>query len=192
MARTREKESEVVRPSRAVKATPTRDARRIQPDALFRAVLDSAPDAIAVIDASGRIVLANAQTEGLFGYTAHELLGAPVDLLLPERLRAAHVAHRATYRVGPRTRPMGDGLDLVGRRKDGTEFPVEISLSPVATDDGMLITAIVRDVTERKAVLARERQARREAEESLALLGTILAAVPLGTPTSAPISAAST
>jgi PAS domain S-box-containing protein len=174
-------ESEVVGPSRRpAKAAPPRLAGHIQPDALFRAVLDSAPDAIAVIDAGGRIVLANAQTERLFGYGAHEILGRPVDLLLPVRLRAAHVAHRATYHASPRTRPMGAGLDLVARRKDGTEFPVEISLSPVATDNGMLITAIVRDVTEREAVLARERQAGREAEESLALLGTVLTAVPLG------------
>jgi PAS domain S-box-containing protein len=181
MARTQENDPEVVRPSRGTsRIGPTRLAGRIQPDALFRAVLDSAPDAIAVIDAGGRIVLANAQTERLFGYGVHELLGTPVDLLLPERLRAAHVAHRATYRACPRTRPMGAGLDLVGSRKDGTEFPVEISLSSVTTDDGMLIIALVRDVTERKAVLAREQQARREAEESLALLGTILAAVPLG------------
>ena len=84
MPRTREKESEVVRPSRRTsKVAPTRLADRLQPDALFRAVLDSTPDAIAVIDAEGRIVLANAQTERLFGYSAHELLGRPVDLLLP-------------------------------------------------------------------------------------------------------------
>jgi PAS domain S-box-containing protein len=156
-------------------------AGRIQPEALFHAVLDSAPDAIAVIDGGGRIVLANAQTERLLGYSAHELLGGPVERLLPEGLRPARAARRATHRASPRTQPMGAGLNLVARRKDGTEFPVEISRSPVATDDGMLLSAIIiRDVTEREAMLARERQALREAEESLALLGTILTAVPLG------------
>lgn len=179
MARTLKKERGV--PSRgSSRAAPARVAGRIQPDALSRVVLDSAPDAIAVIDAGGRIVLANAQTERLFGYGAQELLGRPAELLLPERLRAAFVAHRAALLGRPRTPPMDAGLDLVARRKDGTEFPVEITLSPVATDDGMLLTAIVRDVSEREALRARERQARREAEESLALLGTILTAVPLG------------
>ena len=150
MPRTREKACE---PSRGTsKAALTRPAGHIQPDALFRAVLDSAPDAIAVIDGGGRIVLANAQTESLFGYSMHELLGGPVDLLLPERLRTAHFAQRAAYRASPRKRPMGAGLDLVARRKNGTEFPVEISLSPVATDDGMLITAIVRGPPGREAI----------------------------------------
>jgi PAS domain S-box-containing protein len=153
-----------------------RVADRLQVDALFRTVLDSAPDAIILIDAGGRIVLANAQTESLFGYGAHELLGGPVDLLLPEE----RVTRRATDQAGPRTRPLGAGLDVVARRKDGTEFPVKIDLSPVATDDGMLITAVVRDVSEREEVLARERQARRKDEESLALLRTLLTAAPFG------------
>ena len=149
-------------------------------DAIFCGVLDSAPDGIVVVDREGRIVLANAQAERLFGYGRRELVGRAVEVLLPERLHDAHVDHRVAYQASPRTRPMAAGLDLVARRKDGTEIPVEISLSPLDVGNTLLVTAIIRDVTERRAALLRERLARREAEESLALLETTLRAAPVG------------
>ncbi len=116
----------------------------------FLGLLESAPDAIVIADSSGRIVLANSQTSKLFGYDPRELLGESIEILLPENLRNRHTAHRQQYASNPHTRPMGSGLELLARRKDGSEFPVEISLSPLTEPDGLLITSIIRDVTERK------------------------------------------
>ncbi len=103
--------------------------------------------AIIEVDQAGRIVLLNAATEAIFGYRREELLGQPVEGLIPDAARGRHHAHRAAYWANPVTRPMGFGMILLARRKDGSEFPVEISLSPVKTDDGFRVTAIIRDVT---------------------------------------------
>jgi PAS domain S-box-containing protein len=116
----------------------------------FRELLEAAPDAILEVDSEGRIVLLNAVAEKMFGFTRAELLGQPMELLIPSDLRSRHEQHRAAYRSRPTTRPMGSGLDLYAQRKDGSHFPVEISLSPVKSEDGFRVSAIVRDVTERK------------------------------------------
>lgn len=116
----------------------------------FRELLEAAPDAIIEVDQAGNIVLLNTMTEKIFGYERDELLGQPLEILIPEELRAAHVHNRRAYRAQPLTRPMGTGLALQGRRKDGTCFPVEISLSPVKSAEGFSVTAIIRDTTERK------------------------------------------
>lgn len=121
----------------------------------FRGLLEAAPDAIVGVDASGRIVLVNAQTEALFGYQREELIGQLVEVLVPESLRTTHPARREEYFAEPRTRQMGEGLDLVARRKDGSEFPAEISLSSIETEEGILVSAAIRDVTERKRAAAR-------------------------------------
>ena len=126
-------------------------------EAKFRGLLEAAPDAIVGVDKSGTIVLVNRQTERLFGYPREELLGQQVELLVPESLRRDHPAYRQQYFAEPRTRTMGAGLDLVARRKDGTEFPAEISLSSIQTEDGLLVSAAIRDVTERKHAEARFR-----------------------------------
>jgi PAS domain S-box-containing protein len=123
----------------------------------FRELIEHAPDAILQVDPAGRIVLANSTAVFMFGYTHEELLGSGVDLLVPEAHRAAHPGHRKSFAAAGITRPMGQGLDLRARRKDGTEFPVEISLSPVKTEQGVFITAVVRDVTERKRIEAQVR-----------------------------------
>jgi PAS domain S-box-containing protein len=120
----------------------------------FRALLDSAPDGVVIVDEVGAIVLVNHQTERLFGYEREQLLGRPVETLLPERFRTAHTGHRRGYLADPSTRPMGVGLQLAGRRADGTEFPLDISLASLQTSDGMLVTAFVRDVTERERAAA--------------------------------------
>src|SRR2546428_598256 len=136
------------RPSEATPAV----LRGATADRWFGDLLESAPDAIVGVDDQGRIVLINSQTEKIFGYGRDELLNQPVEILLPERVRRAHERHRAGYVVDPRTRPMGVGLDLAGRRKDGSEFPAEISLSPFQTRDGVIVTSIIRDISDRKKV----------------------------------------
>ena len=127
-----------------------RDAKLVE--AKFGSLLESVPDGIVMSNSSGRIVLANAHAERLFGYKRGELRGASIETLLPERSRDGHVGHRAAYFGQPRTRSMGAGLSLRGRRKNGTEFPLEVSLSPVETEDGTLVMSAVRDASEtRKA-----------------------------------------
>ncbi|MBI5039898.1 MAG: PAS domain S-box protein [Gammaproteobacteria bacterium] len=116
----------------------------------FRELLESAPDAIVIVDHEGRIVLVNSQTEQRFGYLRSELNDQPVEILVPARFRQHHAGHRTGYLSAPSARPMGSGLDLFGRRKDGSEFPIEISLSPLETADGLWVTSIIRDITERK------------------------------------------
>jgi PAS domain S-box-containing protein len=116
----------------------------------FRGIVESSPDAMVIVDGEGRIVLVNAETERLFGYPRSEMIGNAVDMLVPDRFRPKHPGHRQGYTAHPRTRAMGEGLELWGLRKDGTQFPVEISLSPIKTPEGTLVASAIRDVTESK------------------------------------------
>jgi PAS domain S-box-containing protein len=133
-------------------------------DARFRALLESAPDAMVIVGGDGKIVLVNERAETLFGYGRKELLDQPVERLVPERFRGTHSAHRAQYASAPLARPMGGGRELWGLRKDGSEFPVEISLSPIETDEGALVSSAIRDISERRRVEASLKQANRELE----------------------------
>jgi PAS domain S-box-containing protein len=148
-------------------STVARDiSERQRAEARFLGLLEAAPDAMVCVDRDGMIALVNAQAERLFGYSRSELVGQPVEMLVPEAVRAVHPAHRSGYVADPRPRPMGAGMELAGRRQDGSTFPAEISLAAIDTDAGILVTAAVRDVTERlEAAAERERlnsQAERE------------------------------
>jgi PAS domain S-box-containing protein len=134
-------------------------------DRTFLTLLEAAPDAMVIVDAQGRMTMVNGQAEKMFGYVRTEMIGQPVEILVPTRSRARHVGHRSTYTHAPGTRPMGVGLDLHGRRKDGSEFPVEISLSPLYVNGAMLTVSAIRDVTDRKQA---ERERARLIEERAA------------------------
>lgn len=143
----------------------------VESSTLFQSLLESAPDAMVIVDTDGQIVLVNSQAEHLFGYNRDELLHQSVDLLLPDALRHRHTHHRANYIAYPRTRPMGVGFALVAQRHDGQTFPVEISLSPLEAPDGLLVTAVIRDITERKnAAEELERQVQQRTAHLNALL----------------------
>ena len=136
----------------------------------FRSLFEFSPDAIVVTDQQGKIAEVNAQVEELFGYDRSELLGQSIEILIPERFRIAHPEHRADYAAHPHVRPMGAGLDLYGRRKDGSEFPVDIMLGPVAAAEGHMVLSVIRDLSEKREAeeaLRRSEQEKRYLEEEL-------------------------
>jgi PAS domain S-box-containing protein len=139
---------------------------RSTPPELARSALEAAPDAMIIIDASGSILYANRQVSVLFGYEHDEIIGHKIEHLIPERFRARHVGHRDHYVSSVRVRPMGAGLDLYARRKDDTEFPVEISLSPIQDGDHVLVAAAIRDITDRNRIKTELIVAREAAEHA--------------------------
>ena len=132
--------------------------------ARFTGLLEAAPDAMVCADSDGQIALVNAQAERLFGYDRDEMVGQPVEMLVPDAVRPVHPGHRAGYVADPQPRPMGAGMELAGRRRDGSTFPAEISLSAIDTDQGILVTAAVRDVTDRLEVQGERERLKTQAE----------------------------
>jgi len=135
-------------------------------EAYFRNVLESAPDAMVIIDHHGKIAVVNGQAEKMFGYTRKQMLGQEIEMLLPTDVRERHISHRAGYSANPLLRPMGDTLELRGQRQDGSEFPVEISLSPFTSASGAFVSSVIRDVTNRKEMEQELIAARQEAERA--------------------------
>jgi PAS domain S-box-containing protein len=135
-------------------------------------LIEAAPDAMVIVGDDGKIAIVNRQAERMFGYDRQEMLGNPVEMLLPERIRKTHAGHRRNFSQEPELRPMGIGMELVGRRKDGSEFPVEISLSPVSTPKASFVSSVIRDVTKRmeEEIIAARQQAERANKANSAFL----------------------
>jgi PAS domain S-box-containing protein len=152
----------------AVRDITERQEARRKSDRQFRDLLESAPDAMVIVDESGAMVRVNSQTVQLFGHPREALLGQPVEMLVPERFRGQHGGHRAGFFRAPKPRQMGAGLELYGLRRDGSEFPVEISLSPIQTEDGLLIAGAIRDASERRHAERLLQEANRLKSEFLA------------------------
>ncbi len=150
---------------RLVERTRAEEALR-RSESRFRTLVELAPEAMVIADRAGRILLVNQQVEKAFGYTREELVGQSIEVLLPERFSGVHASHRRRYFLSPIPRRMGAGLELVGRRKDGSEFPVDISLSPIETDEGVVVTATISDITERKRAEQMLVHAKEEAERA--------------------------
>jgi len=149
-------------------AGPDRDHRNEQAVAAeqrFRLVVEAAPSAMVMVDRTGAIVMVNAQAERMFGYPRDQLLGQSVEILVPARYRAHHPGLRETFHGHPRTRPMGAGRELYGLRKDGSEFPIEIGLNPIETDEGLMVLSSIVDITERKSAEAALRDSDRRLQE---------------------------
>ena len=145
-------------------------------ESYFRNILESAPDAIVIIDHYGKIAVVNGQAEQMFGHTREEMLGNEIEFLLPEEVHDKHISHRTAYSRDPHLRPMGIGMDLRGKRKDGTSFPVEISLSPVTSATGSFVSSVIRDVSARKKLETDLIAAREEAERANKANSAFLAA----------------
>ncbi len=158
----------------AIDALHAEIAERKRADEKFKWVLESAPDAMVIANIEGKIRIVNSQTEKLFGYERDELYAQTIEALMPQRFRSRHISHRASYFSNAEAREMGTDMDLYGLRKDGSEFPVSISLSPLDTEEGRLIIAAIRDISERKQAET-ERAARKSAEEANAAKSTFLA-----------------
>lgn len=150
-----------VEQERAKVANHERELAAERTEKYFRELLESAPDANVMTDRSGRILHVNAELEKLYGYSREELIGCEIEQLVPERYRARHVEHRERYCLDPKRRQMGMGLEIVGRRRDGSEFPAEMSLSPIDTDRGLVVASTIRDITARKTA----EKALRESED---------------------------
>ncbi len=127
-----------------------REAALLRSERRFRAAVESSPAAMVMVDQAGKIVMVNCQLERVFGYTRDELVGRPVEMLIPERYRAGHSDFRASFFAGPQQRPMGEGRDLYGLKKDGSEVPVEIGLNPIETEEGLMVLAAIVDISERR------------------------------------------